>query len=117
MLSFPTSVRIYVSTEPTDMRRSFDGLAALAHSVFQQNPLSGHLFVFANRRGDKLKILWWTRGGYAIYYRRLEEGVFQMPLTDAGTAEIDATQLAMILDGVDLRADRLHRYTPQRTSA
>ena len=52
MLSFPNSVRIYVSTDPTDMRRSFDGLAALAHSVFQQNPLSGHLFVFANRRGD-----------------------------------------------------------------
>lgn len=113
MLSFPSSVRIYVSTDPTDMRRSFDGLAALAQSVFDQNPLSGHLFVFTNRRGDKLKILWWTRGGYAIYYRRLEEGTFQLPATDADSVEIDATDLAMILDGVDLRADRLHRYTPK----
>jgi transposase len=113
MLSFPTHVRIYVSTDPTDMRRSFDGLAALAQSVFKQNPLSGHLFVFMNRRGDKMKILWWSRGGYAIYYRRLEEGVFQLPPVDAETVEIDATQLAMILDGVDLRADRLHRYSPK----
>jgi transposase len=113
MLNFPTSVRIYVCTQPTDMRRSFDGLAALARSAFDKDPLSGHLFVFANRRGDKLKILWWTRGGYAIYYRRLEEGVFQMPPTDAETVEIDATELAMILDGVDLAADRLHRYQPR----
>jgi transposase len=113
MLSFPPSVRIYVYTQPTDMRRSFDGLAVIAEQVLRQNPLSGHLFVFVNRRGDRLKILWWSRGGYAIYYRRLEEGTFQLPATDAETAEIDATELAMILDGVDLAADRLHRYTPK----
>ena len=113
MLSFPTKVRIYVSTDPTDMRRSFDGLAALARQVFSQDPLSGHLFVFVNKRGDKLKILWWSRGGYAIYYRRLEEGTFQLPLTNDNTVEIDATELAMILEGVDLRADRLQRYQPR----
>jgi transposase len=112
MLNLPTSVRVYVCTEPTDMRKSFDSLAAIAHSVFRQNPLSGHLFVFANKRGDKLKILWWSKGGYAIFYKRLEEGTFQLPATDASCAEIDATELAMILDGVDLAADRLHRYTP-----
>ena len=111
MLSLPPSVRVFVCTVPTDMRRSFDGLAALAEQVLRQNPFSGHLFVFFNRPGDRVKILWWDRGGYAIYYRRLEEGTFQLPDADDDAVEIDATALAMILDGVDLAAERLPRYS------
>ena len=114
MFSLPQSVRVYVCTQSTDMRRSFDGLAAMAEHVLRQDPFSGHLFVFVNRRGDRLKVLWWDRGGYVIYYRRLEEGTFQLPATDDDSVEIDATQLAMILDGVDLAAERLPRYTPTR---
>ena len=112
MLSFPGAVKIYVYTKPTDMRRSFDGLAGVVSHAIGRDPLSGHLFVFVNRRGDLLKILWWARGGYAIYYRRLEVGSFQLPSGDAETVEIDATELAMILDGVDLAAERLPRYVP-----
>jgi len=111
MLSLPLSIRVYVCMQPTDMRRSFDGLSAMTEHLLRQNPFSGHLFVFVNRRGDRLKILWWDRGGYVIYYRRLEEGTFQLPLSDGDAVEIDASELAMILDGVDLAADRLHRYT------
>jgi transposase len=116
MLSFPQAVKVYVCTRPTDMRRSFDGLAALATHVVRADPLSGHLFVFVNRRGDHLKILWWARGGYAIYYRRLETGTFQLPASDAEVVEIDSTALAMILDGVDLAAERLPRYVPARVA-
>ena len=112
MLSFPVAVKIYVYTRPTDMRRSFDGLAAIVAGAIGRDLLSGHLFVFVNRRGDLMKILWWARGGYAIYYRRLEVGSFQLPATDADSVEIDATELAMILDGVDLAAERLPRYVP-----
>lgn len=116
MLSVPQSVRVFLYTQPTDMRRSFDGLSATAEAVFRQSPLSGHLFVFVNRRGDRLKILWWDRGGYAIYYRRLEEGAFQLPADARDAVEIDTTTLAMILDGVDLAAEILPRYVPRATT-
>jgi len=72
MLSLPPSVRIFVCREPADMRRSFDGLARLAEEVAQGDPFSGHLFVFRNRRGDRIKILWWGRDGFIIYYKRCE---------------------------------------------
>ena len=113
MLSLPSTVRVFLYTQPADMRRSFDGLAALAEAVFAENPLSGHLFAFTNRRGNRLKILWWDRGGYVIYYRRLEEGTFQLPAGESDAVEIDRTALAMILEGVDLAAERLPRYEPR----
>jgi transposase len=116
MLSFPASVRIYLCTTPTDMRKSFDGLHTLVQQVFQLNPLDGHLFLFVNRRGDRVKILWWDRDGLALYYKRLEAGTYQLPVVpndaDAEGVEIDATQLAMLLNGVDVRsAKRRKRYS------
>ena len=90
MLSLPPSVRIFVCREPADMRRSFDGLARLAGEVVRGDPFSGHLFVFHNRRGDRVKILWWDRSGFALLYKRLEQGVFVFPdpSADSGTFPI-----------------------------
>jgi transposase len=81
MLSLPPSVRIFVATQPADLRRSFDGLAALVRDFLAGDPLSGHLFVFRNKRGDRLKVLYWDRDGLAIWYKRLEEGTFDFPAT------------------------------------
>jgi transposase len=111
MLMLPASVRIFVCCEPTDMRRSFDGLSLLAEAVVGHSPLSGHLFVFRNRRGDRLKILWWDRDGYAIWSKRLEQGVFRFPESNDKRIEMSAGDLAMILEGVDLASvKRIKRY-------
>ena len=106
MLTWPPTVRIFVSTQPTDMRRSFDSLATMVEGLMKQDPFSGHLFVFRNRNGDKVKVLYWDRGGYAIHYKRLEEGVFRLPEADSDSVEIDAADLALVLDGMEL-ADAL----------
>jgi transposase len=114
MISLPASVRVYLCTAPTDMRKSFDGLFALVQQVFQRDPLDGHLFLFLNRRRDRVKILWWDRDGLALYYKRLEAGTYQLPAAADGAPgfEIDATQLALLLGGVDLRsAKRRKRYS------
>ena len=79
MLRLPASVRVYLCLLPVDMRRSFDGLASMAEQVVGQDPLSGHLFVFRGRRGDRVKVLYWDRDGYALWYKRLEKGVFRFP--------------------------------------
>ncbi len=102
MLRLPASTRIFLCASVTDMRRSFDGLAFMTRELIGQDPLTGHLFVFRNRRGDRMKILWWDGDGYAIFYKRLEEGTFQFPAPRAdGSVEIDASTLALIFDGVD----------------
>ncbi len=108
MLSLSQSLKVFVCTKPTDMRRSFDGLMATAEQVMKQNPLSGHLFVFRNRNRDRLKILYWDRDGFAIWYKRLEQGTFQLP-TDLmwedekrTNAEITTEELTLLLGGVDL---------------
>jgi transposase len=102
MLSLPPSVRIFLCTQPTDMRRGFDGLAALAQQVLSADPLSGHLFVFRNRRGNRIKILFWDRDGYVLYYKRLERGTFHLPSSANGPAQIDAAELMLLLEGIDL---------------
>lgn len=99
----PPSVRIFLAAHPVDCRWSFDALAAQAEQVLRQEPQSGHLFVFRNRRGDRVKILWWDRGGFCIWYKRLEEGTFRFPSSDAGGCEVEAAELAMLLEGIDLR--------------
>ena len=104
MLSLPPSVRVFVCLVPVDMRQSFDGLAAAAEHVVGQDPLSGHLFVFHGRRGDRVKILWWDRDGYALWYKRLEAGVFRFPSDAAAAKEITAADFGVILEGVDLRS-------------
>jgi transposase len=102
----PTDVRIYVLGQPADLRRSFDGLAALTRDVIKQDPLSGHLFVFANRDADRVKILFFDRTGFVLWYKRLESAAFHFPTTEAGGVEVDAAKLALLLDGIDIRIGR-----------
>lgn len=102
MLSLPPAVRIFVATQPTNMHLSFDRLAALARDVLQEDPFSGHLFVFRNRAGDKVKILGWDRSGFCLWYKRLERGVFHFPRASTTPLEIDAAELTLLLDGIDL---------------
>ena len=108
MLSLPSSVRIFLCRTPTDLRYSFDGLMSLAERIFEQDPLSGHLFLFINRRRDRIKILFWDRDGLCIWYKRLEVGTFQFPsgTSDGQGVELDYSQLAMLLGGIDLRSAR-----------
>jgi len=106
-------VRIWLAIAPADMRCGFDRLAELAARVTGQDPLSGHLFLFRSRGGDRLKILYWDRDGYALWYKRLEEGTFKLPRLDATTksVELRGSELAMILDGIDLSSvKRSRRY-------
>jgi transposase len=102
MLRLPATVRVFLCLLPVDMRRSFDGLAALAEQVVHEDPLSGHLFVFRGRRGDRLKILYWDRDGYALWYKRLEVGAFRFPADASEAKEISSADLGLILDGIDL---------------
>ncbi len=108
MLTIPSSVRIFLASQPADMRWSFDRLAAMTTEVIGQDPLSGHLFVFRNRRGDRIKILFWDRSGYCLWYKRLEKGVFKFPDSNAKSIEVEAATLALILEGIDLAGAR-HR--------
>jgi len=113
MLTFAPNVRIYLHARPTDMRKSFDGLCVLVRGVFRADPLDGSLFLFVNRRGDRIKAMWWDRDGLALFYKRLESGSFEMLRGEgeAATVEIDATQLAMLLSGVPLCTPRRLRYS------
>jgi len=103
VLSLPPSVRIFLCLVPADTRRSFDGLARMASELVEGDPFSGHLFVFCNRRGDRLKILYWDRDGYALWYKRLEEGVFRFPKGAGARAELTSSELALVLEGIDVR--------------
>ncbi len=116
MLSWPPAVRVFVHTQPTDMRRSFDRLAQMAQEVLHQDPFSGHLFVFVNRMGDRMKILFGDRSGYALFYKRLEEGVFHLPTEEGTGIEIDVPRLTLILAGLDLsEAKPQKRFARPRT--
>lgn len=109
MLSLPSSVRVFLCLLPADMRWSFDSLAMLVERVIEEDPLSGHLFVFRNRRGDRVKALYWDRDGYALWYKRLEAGVFRFPAHDADRLEVSATDLALVLEGIDLGSVKRHK--------
>lgn len=110
------TTRIWLATEPADMRCGFDRLAELAASVTGQDPLCGHLFLFRSKGGDRMKILCWDRDGYALWYKRLEEGTFKLPRIDPSrrSVELRASELAMLLDGIDLRSIRRVRRYEQR---
>jgi transposase len=108
------STRIWLATEASDMRCGFDRLAERVRGVIGQDPLSGHYFVFRSRRGDRLKILVWDRDGFLLWYKRLESGVFKLPRVAEGarSLELRASELAMILDGIDVsKLKRVPRYT------
>ena len=112
-LDQPSAVRIWLATAPADMRCSFDRLAELARAVTGQDPLGGHLFLFRSRGGERLKALYWDKDGYALWYKRLEEGVFKLPRVEVGakSVELKPSELAMLLDGIDLRSiTRVKRY-------
>ena len=114
MLSWPPSVRIFLAAGPADMRRGFDGLAQMTTEVIKQDPLSGALFVFRNRRGDRLKILYWVGDDFALWYRRLERGTFRFPACEGDAVEVRSVDLAMILEGIDLSTTRRRvRYERQ----
>lgn len=116
MLMLPPTVRVYVAVEPVDLRKGFDGLACVVRQVIAADPLSGHLFVFFNRRADVTKILFWSRSGFTIVHKRLEKGRFSIPRSPPPGArgiEMEATELALLLEGIDLRGARLRpRWEP-----
>ena len=107
MIMLPSAVRIFLCTRATDLRKSFDGLSGLVQECFDQELLTGHLFLFLNRRRDRIKILYFDRDGLAIWYKRLEQGSFQMPQTvTQDGVELQPSQLAMLLSGIDLHTAR-----------
>jgi transposase len=114
MLTLPPSTRVFVATQPADMRRSFDGLLALARDhLGHHDPLAGHLFVFRNKRGDRLKVLWWDRDGLAMFYKRLEIGsfTFPTPAPEAKQIEMTSADLQLVLQGIDpAKVQRSKRY-------
>jgi len=120
MLSLVNQVRIFLARNPCDMRKSFHGLIGLTESVLGKDPLSGDLFVFINRRRDRIKLLYWGGTGFCIWYQQLEQGSYQLP--DAANAgpegiELTASQLSLILDGIDLASVRQrprYRRPPDR---
>ena len=107
MILLSSTVRIFLCTRPTDMRKGFDGLTGLVQECFDQELLTGHLFLFTNRRRDRIKILYFDRDGLAIWDKRLEAGSFEIPRASEGDGiELQATQLALILSGIDLKSVR-----------
>jgi transposase len=110
MISLPTSTNIWIAAGVTDMRRGFTGLSATAQTVLEQNPYSGHVFVFRGRRGDLIKVLWWDGDGLCLFAKRLERGRFVWPKADNGVVSLSRAQLSMLLEGIDWRR-------PVRTSA
>lgn len=119
MLSLPPSVQIFIARAPIDMRKSFDALEGAVRNVLCQDPMTGHLFVFTNKRRDRIKILMWDRHGWAILYKRLEAGTFVLPQPDehAERIEVEAAELALMLEGIDLTgAKRRKRWIPAKTN-
>jgi transposase len=113
MIHLPASVRVYLCLSPCDMRLSFDGLHALVRDHLELDAFAGHLCLFASRRKDRLKIIYWDTDGFAIWAKRLEEGVYKIPSGDPGARRIEVTteELGALLSGIDLSAaTRRRRY-------
>lgn len=113
MLNFPAAVRICLASQPVDMRRGFGGLAELVRQHLQDDPLCGHIFVFRNKRSDRVKLLYWDEDGFVVVYKRLEQGTFHWPALQPGQVSVPlrAAELAMLLDGLDWpKARRATRY-------
>ena len=121
MIFLPRAVRVYFATAPVNLRKSFDGLSNEVRAVLVRDPLSGHVFVFLNRRRNQAKLLVWTRGGFTIVHKRLERGTFCFPAqvrSEAASVPIDAHELTMLLEGIDLAQARTKaRWEPPRHTA
>ena len=102
MLTLRPSIRIYICLRPADMRKSMDGLSAMVLSEMDEDPLSGHLFLFRNRRGDRIKIIYWDRNGYALWYKRLERGRFSFPRAGSGKVLINESTFQLLIGGLSL---------------
>ena len=111
MLSVPSTASIFLHTQPTDMRKGFDGLSGIVREQFKADPLDGSLFIFINRRRDRMKILHWDGTGFWLYYKLLEAGTFEVVESHAtdGRIKIDATELVMLLGGVSLKSSTRRR--------
>ncbi len=110
MIGLPAGTQVWLVAGVTDMRRGFDGLAAIVQSKLASNPYGGHVFVFRGRRGDRIKVLWWDGDGLCLLCKRLEHGHFVWPQAPSGSVHLSAAQLSMLLEGIDWRR-------PQRTAA
>ena len=112
MIALPTGTRIWLVAGVTDMRRGFDGLAAVVQQTLEADPFSGHVFVFRGRRGDRIKLLWWSGDGLCLLAKRLESGYFIWPDAASGSVSLTTAQCAMLLEGIDWRRTRsTHRPT------
>jgi transposase len=112
MISLPAGTRIWLDAGVTDMRRGFDGLTAQVQQTLDADPFSGHVFVFRGRRGDRIKVLWWSGDGLCLFIKRLEAGYFIWPQASSGSVQLSAAQLSMLLEGIDWRRpQRTHRPT------
>lgn len=104
MIALAPGTRVWIAAGVTDMRKSFDGLSALVASALQDDPFSGHVFVFRGRRGDRIKVLWWSGDGMCLFAKRLEHGRFVWPHAASGKVHLSYAQLSMLLEGIDWRA-------------
>lgn len=111
MLTISAQTRIYIALGATDMRKGFDGLCGLVIQQLQQDPLSGSLFLFINKRRDRMKVLYWDGDGLAIWYRRLEQGTFRLPKASQDTSyvELRSEEFTMLLRGIDLSSVKRHK--------
>lgn len=116
MIALPPGTKVWLAAGVTDMRRGFDGLSAQAQTVLQLNPLSGHVFVFRGRSGDRIKVLWWDGQGMCLLYKRIEKATFVWPKAKDGKILITAAQLASLLEGMDYRLTRAAPKIRQPTS-
>jgi transposase len=118
VLSLPPSVRLFVATQPVDGRKGADSLMVIVRDVFAQDPLSGHLFIFFSKRCDRIRVVYWDRNGFAMWTKRLERGRFRPSFSADGrltAAAIEAAELALIVEGIDLAgARRRSRWEPRR---
>ncbi len=109
----PPSVKVFLCSTPTDMRKSIDGLVAMTRTILHQSPFASHMFVFVNRRRNRVKILLWGGNGFWVLYKRLEKGTFRLPVESGQAVEMEAAELSLMLEGIDLAgARRRPRWSP-----
>src|SRR6266403_82838 len=116
MIGLPAGTRIWIAAGVTDLRRGFTGLSGMVQTALKENPFSGHVFVFRGRRGDLIKLLWWSGDGLCLFSKRLERGKFLWPQAASGTVALSPAQLSMLLEGIDWRRP-VHSYDPQMASS
>lgn len=113
MIGFPSGTRVWLAAGITDMRRGLDGLAVLVQETLQENPFNGNLFVFRGRKGDRIKVLWWSGDGMCLFLKRLESGHFIWPEASSGSIHLTPAQLSMLLEGIDWRRPMRTRQPQQ----